>query len=73
MSTWRDEALAALQWHWGGAYEVTEASGVWRAVRRDTGRTLVATAPEGLRDEILTDYTAHPVSQQFRDEKTPDD
>jgi hypothetical protein len=58
---WRDVALEALDWHWGDAYEITEACGVWRAVRRDNQRTLVATAPEDLRDLIRKDYNARPV------------
>jgi hypothetical protein len=58
---WRDAALEALEWHWGDAYEITEASGVWRAVRRDNQRTIVATEAHDLRDLILADYTKEPV------------
>lgn len=58
---YRDQALEALDWNWGGAYELTEALGVWRAVRRDTQRTLVATEAEELRDLIIGDYTKEPV------------
>lgn len=60
---WRDEALEDLAWHWGEAYEITEACGVWRAVRLDNQRALVATDPQDLRDLIVKDYAARPVSR----------
>lgn len=60
---WRDEALTYLAWNWDEAYEITEACGVYRAVRRDNQRTLVATAPEDLRDLIVADYAKQPVSR----------
>lgn len=58
---WRDVALEALDWHWGEAYEISEAAGTWRAVRRDNGRALIATAAADLRDLILADYVKEPV------------
>ena len=58
---YRDEALKYLQWNWDAAYEITEASGVWRAVRLDTQRTLVATEAPELRDLIVQDYLKEPV------------
>lgn len=60
---WRDEALGDLDWHWGEAYEITEALGVWRAVRRDNQRTLIATDAQDLRDLIKADYAKLPVSR----------
>ncbi len=57
------EALEDLQWHWGSAYLITGAAGHWIAQRRDNGRTLVASAPEGLRGLIIEDYAAQPVSR----------
>jgi hypothetical protein len=66
MGIWRDEGLASLDWHWGDVYEVTEALGVWRAVRRDTCRALVEISAEDLRDQIRKDYTDHPVPAEFR-------
>lgn len=57
----RDEALTYLDWNWGSAYEITEACGVFRAVRLDNQRTLVATSSEDLRDEIIADYAKEPV------------
>ena len=58
---YRDEALRYLQWNWGEAYEITEALGVWRAVRLDNQKTLIATEAIDLRDEIVQDYAAKPV------------
>jgi hypothetical protein len=57
----RDRAISDLEFHWGEAYEITEALGVWRAVRHDDQRALIATDPEELRALIITDYTARPV------------
>jgi hypothetical protein len=61
---YRDEALAALAWHWGEAYELTEALGVWRAVRLDNQRSLIATDAEKLRDLIIDDYSKEPVPRR---------
>ncbi len=63
---YRDEALKDLQYHWDRAYEITEASGVWRAVRLDNQRTLIATEAEDLRREIVADYTKEPVPRDGR-------
>jgi hypothetical protein len=60
----RDTALADLRWHWGDAYEISEASGAWRAVRLDNGVTLVASDPGELRDLIVGDYNARPVPRR---------
>jgi hypothetical protein len=57
----RDEALRDLQYHWGAAYEITEALGVWRAVRLDNSVALIATDPGALHDLILEDYGRRPV------------
>ena len=73
---YRDEALRYLQWNWGSAYEITEASGVWRAVRLDNQKTLIATEAPDLRDEIVQDYAANPVARRLtrkrRDAGGPD-
>ena len=57
--------LDELRWHWGEAYLI-DYLGEWRwvAQRRDTGATLRAESPHELRDLIVEDYTAHPVSRQ---------
>jgi hypothetical protein len=57
----RDAALADLKHHWGTAYEISEGSGVWRAVRKDNQRVLLAGDPGELRDLIREDYAADPV------------
>ena len=61
---YRDEALKDLLFHWGEAYEisVTEA-GIWRAVRLDSQRALVATEAQELRDQIVKDYEHNPVKR----------
>lgn len=56
-----DELLEVLRWHWGEEYEISEALGVWRAVRRDNQVTLVATSADELRALIMADYAADPV------------
>ena len=53
--------LKDLRRNWGGAYEITADLGVWRAVRRDSQVTLIATSPGKLRDLITANYTARPV------------
>jgi hypothetical protein len=62
--TLRDAALGHLHWHWGDAYEITEALGAWRAVRRDNQRSLIASEPEELRTLILADYLKEPVPRE---------
>jgi len=63
-SDW-DDPLGALRWHWGGAYVICHpAPDTWIAQRRDTDETLRATTPLGLRDKIIADYAARPVSRE---------
>jgi hypothetical protein len=52
-----------LQWNWGEAYLITGAAGHWIARRRDNGRMLIASGPEKLRELIIEDYAAQPVSR----------
>ena len=61
----RDEALRALDWHWGEAYEITEALGVWRAVRLDNQRAIIAANPDDLRNLIVEDYLKDPVPRRI--------
>ena len=57
-------ALEALAWHWGEAYEITVAGGLWRAWRRDRiGGVLEGGTPEELRQAILEDYLTRPVAR----------
>ncbi len=58
------EALADLQWNWGGAYLITGMNKHWLAQRRDNGRTLKASGPDGLRELMIEDYAARPVSRE---------
>lgn len=55
-------ALEALRWNWGEAYEINTVNDEWRARRRD-GLDSWITAPnaEDLRNQILSDYLARPV------------
>src|SRR5215472_4134284 len=45
--------LGHLRWHWGDAYEIGVAGGLWYAVRRDGRGKLEEGTSEGLRDAIL--------------------
>jgi hypothetical protein len=49
--------LDHLRRNWGVAYEITEALGVWRAVRADNQVSLLGSSAEDLRDQIVADYT----------------
>lgn len=55
--------LDDLRWHWGDAYEITEANGVWRAVRLDNQVSLIASDGVNLRDLIVDDYSRRPVDR----------
>jgi len=59
-----DGPLDELRWHWGDAYLISffEPDN-WMAQRRDNRETLSADNPVDLREKIVTDYTAHPVSR----------
>jgi len=60
------EQLEELEFHWGDAYEVAVADGMWTARRRDgKDGTLAGTGPEGLRRLIVADYTADPVPRDL--------
>jgi hypothetical protein len=64
-SDW-SEPLAALRWHWGSAYIINCARlGRWTAERRDNHETLRDGTPLGLRDKIIADYAARPVSRDL--------
>jgi hypothetical protein len=56
--------LDDLSWHWGGAYDLAVTSSGWVAKRLDNGRALVASGPGGLREQIIADYAAEPVSRE---------
>ncbi len=53
--------LEDLRWHWGEAYDVSEGSGAWRAVRADNQVALVAASAGELHALIVADYGRRPV------------
>ena len=66
----RHAALADLDFHWGGAYEIAAGAGGWVARRQDDGRPLIAGSPDELRALILADYSARPVPRDLRPDPT---
>lgn len=65
MNAPQPDPLAALIWHWGSAYIISNPEpDVWLAIRRDDHGTLRDTTPTGLRDRIIGDYFARPVPRQ---------
>ena len=58
------DALAHLQFHWGGAYGIAGATGTWVARRRDNGRLLNAASPDQLRELMIRDYGDQPVPRE---------
>ncbi len=67
------QPLDELRWHWGDAYLISffEPDN-WVAQRRDNFETLRADGPVELRDLIVADYNAHPVSRQIAGVKRPE-
>ncbi len=59
-------ALEELRFHWGEAYDIAIAGGMWTARRRDgRGGTLASPLPEGLLVLIRADYAAMPVPRDL--------
>jgi len=58
-------ALVELEFHWGSAYDIAIADGMWTARRRDGRGTLADPLPGGLRQRIQADYTAMPVPRDL--------
>ena len=56
-------ALEALGFEWGDAYLLSYSRDRWVALRRDTGRFLVAGTLTGLEHAIQADYRDDPVSR----------
>lgn len=72
MSSDWDDPLGALRWHWGSAYTICNPqASVWLAIRRDDHTTLRDGTPFGLRDRIVADYTARPVSRDLPGQPGP--
>jgi hypothetical protein len=60
------DALEELEFHWGSAYDIGFAGGMWTARRRDgRGGKLAAPLPEGLWLRIRADYAAMPVPRDL--------
>lgn len=57
-------ALDQLSWNWGEMYDLAVTRSGWVAKRLDNGRALVAGGPDGLRELIIADYAAEPVSRE---------
>jgi len=53
--------LADLRYHWGEAYIITLAHGMFRAERCDDGAAVSSVTAAGLRVLIRDDYAARPV------------
>ncbi len=60
-----DGQLEELEFHWGDAYEVAVADGMWTARRRDGKGTLADPLPEGLHAKVAADYGADPVPRDL--------
>lgn len=60
------QALEALRWHWGDAYEIgRDGEDGWRAHRRDAvGGDLTAPGPDELESKIRADYGLRPVPRE---------
>ena len=61
-------ALDGLRFDWGEAYDiaVSDESG-WQALRRDgKGDRIEAPTPDGLRKQIVDDYTLMPVPRDLQ-------
>lgn len=60
------EALAELEFHWGGAYVIgRDGNGTWWAARRDRiGEVITATSAEELHALIRADYNTRPVPRE---------
>jgi hypothetical protein len=57
-------ALDELRFHWGSAYDIDAADGIYTATRRDgRGGSLADPSPGGLLRQIRADYAALPVSR----------
>jgi hypothetical protein len=64
--SWKDDELADLRLHWGGAYEICYAGRTFSALRRDGFGSLTALTADGLRGLIRQDYARHPVPREVQ-------
>jgi hypothetical protein len=56
--------LQDLRFHWGEAYSIHLDNGEFVAARRDDLRELRARTAEGLRELIISDYSANKVPRE---------
>lgn len=63
----RDQALEALRFHWGDAYEIGEddENGWWAKRRDGIGGLITAADPDELRRLIYADHDLMPVPRDF--------
>jgi hypothetical protein len=63
-----EQALEALRFHWGDAYEIghDDERGWWAKRRDGLGGDLTAAEPDQLHAAIVADYNLNPVSPDFR-------
>ena len=60
-------ALDALRWNWGSAYQIETDGDTWRARRLDRlGGWMEADSAEALRSQVVSDYMTKPVAWQAR-------
>jgi hypothetical protein len=50
------EALAALRWHWGRAWDIGGCGARWRAARRDGAAVLTRASAAGLDFALQISY-----------------
>lgn len=68
------DALEALDWNWGDAYEIGRDEDVWHARRRDgLGGVITAADPEELRNAIRDDYMIKAVPRDVHRDQVPGD
>ncbi len=67
LKPWEKEALEALRWHWGDAYEIGhDDEHGWHAARRDQiGGLLTGAGPDELGHAITEDYAFKPVPREL--------
>ena len=58
-------ALDELEFHWGSAYHIAVADGMYTAQRLEGGRPPTDPLPAGLLLRIQADYTAMPVPRDL--------
>ncbi|HTR90360.1 MAG TPA: hypothetical protein VMI73_01310 [Trebonia sp.] len=62
-----DDALNAIRYGWGDAYDIgyDQARGYWARRRDGLGGDITADSPDAIWQAILDDYTLKPVPRDF--------